>query len=174
MKKTTEKFTCQKSRKMIPGGPQKTPKILKKWLQNRQKSRKMPKKLIFWGVDFLMIFGWPKNQKRRHSHHRVISSPGPGLHWGTIGGTINQQPMNWLSKLPSARFRSGPRAMEKLKNWSQIEVRGYPKWSQNDVKIEKKATRHPKWLPDGSRMAPKTPWVNDTRTGRILGSLLGP
>ena len=47
MKKTTENFTCQKSRKMTPGGPQNTPKILKKWSQNRQKSRKMPKKLIF-------------------------------------------------------------------------------------------------------------------------------
>ena len=47
MKKMAEKFICQKSRKMIPGGPQNTSKILKKWLLNRQKSRKMPKKLIF-------------------------------------------------------------------------------------------------------------------------------
>ena len=64
MKKTTENFTCQKSRKMTPGGPQNTPKILKKRLQNRQKSRKMPKKLIFWGVDFLMIFWMAKKSKK--------------------------------------------------------------------------------------------------------------
>ena len=64
MKKTTENFTCQKSRKITPGGPQNTPKILKKWLQNRQKSRKMPKKLIFWGVDFLMIFWMAKKSKK--------------------------------------------------------------------------------------------------------------
>ena len=64
MKKTTEKFTCQKSRKMTPGGPQNTSKILKKWSQNRQKSRKMPKKLIFRGVDFLMIFWMTKKSKK--------------------------------------------------------------------------------------------------------------
>ena len=64
MKKTIGKFTSQKSRKMTPGGTQNTPKILKKWPQNRQKSRKMPKKLIFWGVDFLMIFWMTKKSKK--------------------------------------------------------------------------------------------------------------
>ena len=47
MKKMAEKFICQKSRKMTPGGSQNRPKILKKWSQNHQKSPKMPKKLIF-------------------------------------------------------------------------------------------------------------------------------
>ena len=59
-----EKFICQKSRKMTPGGPQNTPKILKKWSQNRQKSRKMPKTLNFSGVDFLMIFWMAKKSKK--------------------------------------------------------------------------------------------------------------
>ena len=35
MKKMAEKFICQKSRKMTPGGSQNRPKILKKWSQNR-------------------------------------------------------------------------------------------------------------------------------------------
>ena len=47
MKKMAEKFICQKSRKMTPGGSQNRPKILKKWSQNRQKSPKLPKKSIF-------------------------------------------------------------------------------------------------------------------------------
>ena len=47
MKKMAEKFICQKSRKMTPGGSQNRPKILKKWSQNRQKPQKMSKKLIF-------------------------------------------------------------------------------------------------------------------------------
>ena len=64
MKKMAEKFICQKSRKMTPGGSQNRPKILKKWSQNRQKSPKMPKKLIFWGVEFSMIFWVAKKSKK--------------------------------------------------------------------------------------------------------------
>ena len=64
MKKMAEKFICQKSRKMTPGGSQNRPKILKKWSQNHQKSPKMPKKLIFWGVEFLMIFWMAKKSKK--------------------------------------------------------------------------------------------------------------
>ena len=64
MKKTIENFTCQKSRKMTPGGPQNRSKIVKKRLLNRQKSPKMPKKSIFWGVDFLMIFWMAKKSEK--------------------------------------------------------------------------------------------------------------
>ena len=59
------------------------------------KSPKIPKNAK--KVDFLRgrffddFLDGQKIEKRRHSHHRLISSPGPGLHWGTIGGTINQQ-----------------------------------------------------------------------------------
>ena len=62
------------------------------------KSPKIPKNAK--KVDFLRgrffddFLDGQKIEKRRHDHHRVISSPGPGLHWGTIGGTINQQPIN--------------------------------------------------------------------------------
>ena len=64
MKKMAEKFICQKSRKMTPGGSQNRPKILKKWSQNHQKSPKMTKKMIFWGVEFLMIFWVAKKSKK--------------------------------------------------------------------------------------------------------------
>ena len=83
-----------------------------KWTQNGQKlEEKMPKiTKIAKKVDFLRgrffddFLDGQKIEKRRHDHHRVISSPGPGLHWGTIGGTINQQPMNWLSNTPLGRW----------------------------------------------------------------------
>ena len=83
VKKTTENFTSQKSRKMTPGGPQKTPKILKKWSQNRQKSRKMPKKSIFWGIDFLMIFWMAKKSKKGST---TISDNSVLLALGSTGG----------------------------------------------------------------------------------------
>ena len=54
------------------------------------KIRKNAKKVDFLRGRFFDDFlDGQKIEKRRHDHHRVISSPGPGLHWGTIGGTIN-------------------------------------------------------------------------------------
>ena len=65
---------------------------------------KMPKnakKVVFLrGCFFDDFLDGQKFEKWRHASHRVISSPGPGLHWGTIGGTINQQPINSLSNTP--------------------------------------------------------------------------
>ena len=61
-------------------------------------------------VDFLRgrifddFLGGQKIEKRRHDHHRGMSSPGPGLHWGTIGGTINQQPIDSLSNTPMGQW----------------------------------------------------------------------
>ena len=65
------------------------------------KIAKIAKKVDFSRGRFFDDFlDGQKIEKTRHATHRVISSPGPGLHWGTIGGTINQQPMNWLSNTP--------------------------------------------------------------------------
>ena len=59
------------------------------------KINKFAKKVDFLRGRFFDDFlDGQKIEKRRHGTHRVISSPGPGLHWGPIGGTINQQPMN--------------------------------------------------------------------------------
>ena len=90
MKKTTENFTCQKSRKNDPRG---TPKYTQNPEKMVAKSPKIPKNAK--KVDFLRdrffddFLDYQKIEKRRHYHHWLISSPGPGLHWGTIGGTIN-------------------------------------------------------------------------------------
>ena len=54
-------------------------------------------------VDFLRgrffddFLGGQKIEKRRHAHHRGMSSPSPGLHWGTRGETTN----NPLTHCPS-------------------------------------------------------------------------
>ena len=94
MKKTTENFTCQKSRKMTPGGTQNTPKIVKKTVAKSSKITKNAKKVDFLRGRFFDDFlDGQKIEKRRHNHHRGMSSPGPGLHWGTIGGTINNNPL---------------------------------------------------------------------------------
>ena len=46
LKKTIEKFTCQKNRKMTSRGPQNGPKIVKKRSKNRWKCQQMPKRFV--------------------------------------------------------------------------------------------------------------------------------
>ena len=66
-----------------------------KYAQNREqiveKSSKRPKNAkkadFSRGRFFDDFLDGQKIEKRRHAHHRGMSSPGPGLHWGTIGGT---------------------------------------------------------------------------------------
>ena len=60
----------------------------------------MTKKSSFLTGQFLDDFlAGQKNEKRRHAHHRSMSYPGPGVHWGTIGGQ-QRQPINSLSNTP--------------------------------------------------------------------------
>ena len=78
--------------------PRDTPKHTQNPEKMVAKTLKIPKNAQ--KIDFLRgrffddFLDGQKIEKRRHSDHRLISSPGPGLHWGTIGGTINQQPIN--------------------------------------------------------------------------------
>ena len=70
-------------------GPR-TPENAKKSILENLKNQKMAKKRSFLRGRFFDDFlDGQKIEKRRHAHHRVISSPGPGLHWETIGGTTN-------------------------------------------------------------------------------------
>ena len=84
------KFHLPKKSKNDPRG---TPKYTQNPEKMVAKSPKIPKNAK--KVDFLRgrffddFLDGQKIEKRRHAHHRLISSPGPGLHWGTIGGTIN-------------------------------------------------------------------------------------
>ena len=97
-----------------------------KWTQNGQRlEEKLPKiTKIAKKVDFLRgrffddFLDGQKIEKRRHNHHRGMSSPGPGLHWGTIGGTINQQPMNSLSNMPMGQ-RPGELPLITITNFDQ-------------------------------------------------------
>ena len=84
------KFHLPKKSKNDPRG---TPKYIQNPEKMVAKSPKIPKNAK--KVDFLRgrffddFLDGQKIEKRRHANHWLISSPGPGLHWGTIGGTIN-------------------------------------------------------------------------------------
>ena len=84
------KFHLPKKSKNDPRGTPKYTQNPEKMVAKSPKIPKNAKKVDFLRGQFFDDFlDGQKIEKRRHSHHWLISSPGPGLHWGTIGGTIN-------------------------------------------------------------------------------------
>ena len=86
--KLNAKLGLEKSSKKWPNWD---PKWSNNWWKLSWKILKiiqMTKKSSFLTGQFLDDFlAGQKNEKRRHAHHRSMSYPGPGVHWGTIGGT---------------------------------------------------------------------------------------
>ena len=78
------------SRKMTKndhqGGPRIAKNAKKPTLENLKIHKIAKKRSFLRGRFFDDFLDGQKIEKRRHDHHRGMSSPGPGLHWGTIGG----------------------------------------------------------------------------------------
>ena len=79
------------------------------------------------------------------------------------------------AKQQSSKAKNNQKTTKKTTKFDPEWGRGYPKSTQNRAKIETNALNHPKWPPDGSQMASKTPLLKLTGgPGTILGSPLGP
>ena len=116
IKNAVKTLIQKKHQNIATDGPPNAPKINENPSKRFPKFKQFAKKMIFGGVDFLMIFWVAKKAlPRGHSHLWPPTPSPPGLLWGVGGNNITPQ-FCWLSKLPAASRRSGPG------DWMSAEV----------------------------------------------------